>query len=82
MRPSRERLDFTVQLAKECNVDGVIWYQLRYCDTYNMEYFYFNRMMKDVGLPVLQLESEYDVEERGRLLNRVESFVESLGRRT
>ena len=82
MRPSRERLDFTVKLAKEFNVDGVIWYQLRYCDTYNMEYFYFSRMMKDVGLPILQLESEYDVEERGRLLNRVESFVESLGRRT
>lgn len=81
MRPSRERLDFTARLAKEFHVDGVIWYQLRYCDTYNMEFFYFNRLMKDVGIPLLQLESEYDVEERGRLLNRVESFVESLERR-
>ena len=81
MRPSRERIDLTVKLAKEFKVDGVIWYQLRYCDTYNMEFFYFNNIMKDAGLPVLQLESEYDVEERGRLLNRVEGFMESLERR-
>ena len=82
MRPSRERIDLTVKLAKDFEVDGVIWYQLRYCDTYNMEYFYFNNIMKELGFPVLQLESEYDVEERGRLMNRVESFMESLERRT
>jgi len=82
MRPSRERIDLTAKLAKDFEVDGVIWYQLRYCDTYNMEYFYFNNIMKELGFPVLQLESEYDVEERGRLMNRVESFMESLERRT
>jgi benzoyl-CoA reductase/2-hydroxyglutaryl-CoA dehydratase subunit BcrC/BadD/HgdB len=81
MRPSRERIDMVVNLAKEFKVDGVIWYQLRYCDTYNMEFFYFSTIMKEAGFPVLQLESEYDVEERGRLLNRIESFMESLERR-
>ena len=82
MRPSRERIDLTAKLARDFEVDGVIWYQLRYCDTYNMEYFYFNNIMKELGFPVIQLESEYDVEERGRLMNRVESFMESLERRT
>jgi len=82
MRPSRQRIDIVVKLAKEFKVDGVIWYQLRYCDTYNMEFFYFNTIMKGAGFPVLQLESEYDVEERGRLLNRIESFMESLEGRT
>jgi benzoyl-CoA reductase/2-hydroxyglutaryl-CoA dehydratase subunit BcrC/BadD/HgdB len=81
MRPSRERLDLVIKLAKEFRVDGVIWYQLRYCDTYNMEFFYFNNIMKEIGLPVLKLESEYDVEERGTLLNRIESFIESMERR-
>lgn len=81
MRPSRERIDIVVNLAKQFKVDGVIWYQLRYCDTYNMEFFYFSNIMKEAGFPVLQLESEYDVEERGRLLNRIESFMESLERR-
>jgi len=81
MRPSRERIDLVVKLAEEFKVDGVVWYQLRYCDTYNMEYFYFNNILKEAGFPVLQLESEYDVEERGRLLNRIESFMESLERR-
>jgi len=81
MRPSRQRIDLVVKLAKEFRVEGVIWYQLRYCDTYNMEYFYFNTIMKEGGFPVLQLESEYDVEEKGKLLNRIESFMESLGRK-
>jgi len=78
MRPSKERLDLVAGLAGEYAADGVIWYQLRYCDTYNMEFFYFNTMMKEAGIPVLQLESEYDVEERGTLLNRIEGFMESL----
>ena len=78
MRPSRERLDVVVELSREFKVDGIIWYQLRYCDTYNMEFFYFNNIMKERDIPVLQLESEYDVEERGRLMNRVESFMETL----
>jgi benzoyl-CoA reductase/2-hydroxyglutaryl-CoA dehydratase subunit BcrC/BadD/HgdB len=78
MRPSRERLDVVVELSRKFKVDGIIWYQLRYCDTYNMEFFYFNNIMKEQGIPVLQLESEYDVEERGRLMNRVESFMETL----
>ncbi len=81
MRPSRARLDLVVKLAREFKADGIVWYQLRYCDTYNMEFFYFNKIMKERGIPVLQLESEYDVEERGRLMNRVESFMETLDRR-
>jgi len=78
LRPSKQRLDLVARLAEQYAVDGVIWYQLRYCDTYNMEFFYFNTMMKKAGIPVLQLESEYDVEERGTLLNRIEGFMESL----
>ncbi len=78
MRPAKQRLDLIYRLAREYQVDGIIWYQLRYCETYNMEFFYFNKMMKESGLPLLQLESEYDVEERGTLLNRIEGFMESL----
>jgi benzoyl-CoA reductase/2-hydroxyglutaryl-CoA dehydratase subunit BcrC/BadD/HgdB len=81
MRPSKARLDLVAQLINAFNVDGVIWYQLRYCETYNMESFYFNTMMKKMGIPVLKLETEYDVEEKGGLLNRIESFIESLQRR-
>ena len=81
MRPSRERIDLVIKLANEFKVDGIVWYQLRYCDTYNMEFFYFNNAVKEAGFPVLQLETEYDVEERGRLANRIESFMESLRRR-
>lgn len=81
MRPSKARLDYVVELARQFAADGIIWYQLRYCETYTMEFYYFNTLAKNAGIPVLQLESEYDVEERGTLLNRIEGFIESLERR-
>ena len=79
MRESAEkRLDFIKGLAKEFNVAGVIWYQLLYCDTYDIESFYFAQELEKVGLPMLKLESEYDILDRGSLRTRIETFIETL----
>ncbi|MCP4611562.1 MAG: 2-hydroxyacyl-CoA dehydratase, partial [Planctomycetes bacterium] len=60
-RPSRERLDFIVELAKEYNVNGVIWYQLMYRDSYDIESYYFPRILhNEADLPMLKLSSYYD----------------------
>jgi benzoyl-CoA reductase/2-hydroxyglutaryl-CoA dehydratase subunit BcrC/BadD/HgdB len=80
-RPSRGRLDFLVKLAKEFNVDGVIWYQLMYRESYKLESYYFPDILKkETGLPMLTVESDYDNAEVGPLRTRIETFVESLRR--
>lgn len=80
-RPGRERLDFLVKLAKEFDVAGVIWYQLMYRESYKLESYYFPEILrKETGLPMLTVESDYDIAETGPLRTRIESFVESLRR--
>ena len=75
------RVDFIKNLAQEFKVDGVIWYQLKNCETYNAEAFYANKKLKEAGIPFLKIESEYDPGERGGLGTRIETFVETMERR-
>ncbi|MGB2582648.1 MAG: 2-hydroxyacyl-CoA dehydratase family protein, partial [Dehalococcoidia bacterium] len=76
-RPSRERLDYLIELAKDFNVDGIIWYQLMYRSSYDIQAFYFEKILKkELDIPMLKLESDYDVSERGPLRTRIETFVE------
>lgn len=78
-RPGRERLDFLVELAKEYRVDGVIWYQLMYRDSYDIESYYFPRILhEEVGLPMLKLASYYDNNEIGTFQNRIEAFIQMI----
>jgi benzoyl-CoA reductase/2-hydroxyglutaryl-CoA dehydratase subunit BcrC/BadD/HgdB len=76
-RPSRERLDYLIKLAKDFKVDGVIWYQLMYRSSYDIQAFYFEKMLtRELNIPMLKIESDYDVAERGPLRTRIETFAE------
>jgi len=78
-RPGRERLDFLVKLAKDFKVNGVIWYQLMYRDSYDIESFYFPDILrKETDLSMLKLTSDYDYSEVGPFRTRVEAFVETM----
>ncbi|MEE9400975.1 MAG: 2-hydroxyacyl-CoA dehydratase family protein, partial [Dehalococcoidia bacterium] len=59
------------------NVDGIIWYQLMYRSSYDIQAYYFERILKNaLGIPMLKLESDYDVSERGPFRTRIETFIE------
>ena len=76
-RPSRERLDYLIKLARDFNIDGIIWYQLMYRSSYDIQAFYFEKLLKkELDVPMLKVESDYDVSERGPLRTRIETFVE------
>ena len=76
-RPSRERLDYLIKLARDFSVDGIIWYQLMYRSSYDIQAFYFEKMLKkELDIPMLKIESDYDVSERGPLRTMIETFVE------
>lgn len=72
------RHDFILNLAKDFSVSGIIWYELLFCETYNVEAFAFARRMEGAGLPVLKLRSDYDALDRGPLRTRIEAFLETL----
>ena len=80
-RPGKERLDFLIKLAQDFRVDGVIWYQLMYRESYKTESYYFpDRLKKEVGIPMLTLESDYGPAETEPLRTRIETFIETIRR--
>lgn len=73
---ARPRFEFAMKLAKDFNAAGVIWYQIQYCESYDMEGYYFSEKMKEAGMPMIILESDYGILDRGQLKTRVETFIE------
>lgn len=78
-RPSKGRIETIRKFAEEFKVDGVIWYQLMYRDAYDMQSYYFEKILKEeTDLPMLKLESDYDTSEKGPMKTRIETFVKIL----
>ena len=77
MRDSaKRRLDNALALIDDFKVDGVIWYELTCCETYDSEAYYFSREMEEHGIPFLVLESDYTSADVGQLRTRIEAFFE------
>ncbi len=80
-RPATERGRFLIQLAKDFSVQGVIWYQLMYRESYKIESYYFPEVLKkETGLSMLTLESDYDPAETEQMRTRIETYVGSIRR--
>ena len=78
-RPGTERKEFAVKLAKDFNVDGVVWYQLMARETDDFESYWFPDVLKKgAGVPMLKLTSDYDSVERGQFSTKLETFVDSI----
>jgi benzoyl-CoA reductase/2-hydroxyglutaryl-CoA dehydratase subunit BcrC/BadD/HgdB len=80
--PNQERIDKVMDLAKEYHVNGVIQYMLQYCHGYNIEAIKLEHALKEAGIPVLKLETDYSEEDVGPLKMRIEAFLERLERLT
>jgi benzoyl-CoA reductase/2-hydroxyglutaryl-CoA dehydratase subunit BcrC/BadD/HgdB len=73
---AKKRLDFTLKLIKDFNVNGVIWYELLSCETYDSESYYFAEKLGERNIPMLILESDYGTADRGQIKTRIEAFIE------
>jgi benzoyl-CoA reductase/2-hydroxyglutaryl-CoA dehydratase subunit BcrC/BadD/HgdB len=76
--PNPERAEHVLELARNANADGVIHYALQFCTPYQMEASQVQRKLRDAGIPVLCLETDYGQEDSGQLRTRVEAFVEQI----
>jgi len=81
-KPPEGRFEFLLNKIRELNVAGIVWYELLYREAYDIDAFIFSRVLdKELGIPMLLLQSEYDDSENIIFRTRVEAFVESLERR-
>ena len=74
----RPRLQSVLGLIRDFEVSGVIWYQLLCCEFYDEESYYFQTLLRDHGIPVLTVESDYHALDSGPLRTRLAAFVETL----
>ena len=76
--PNTERLEHIVQMTRDLKADGVIHYGLSFCQPYAIEAFKVEKALKEAGIPMLSLETDYSMEDVEQLKTRVEAFVEML----
>jgi len=77
--PNTGRVDDILRLAKEYNVDGVIDVNLKFCCLYDTEGYTVEAALKEAGIPVLGIETDYDDGDAEQLRTRIQAFVEMLG---
>ena len=77
--PNTGRVDDILRLAKEYDVDGVIDVNLKFCCLYDTEGYTVEKALKDAGIPVLGIETDYTDADAEQLRTRIQAFVEMLG---
>lgn len=82
MKPLRERIMHAARLAQEYQVDGVIYYYLKFCPCYGLPKNEFVKEFQKLNLPVLEMPVDYSSGDEGQLRTRVEAFIEVLAERS
>lgn len=78
--PNDARIDDIIRLAKEYNADGVIDLNLKFCNLYDTEGYKVERALKETGIPVLGIETDYTDSDTQQLSTRIGAFIEMIGK--
>lgn len=76
--PNTERIDDIIRLVEETKADGVIDVNLKFCNIYDVEGELVEKALREKGIPVLGLETDYADQDAEQLKTRVGAFVEML----
>jgi benzoyl-CoA reductase subunit C len=74
-----ERFRHTLEMAKRFDVEAVIIFVLKFCDTHMFDAPQLEEELKGMGLPVLYLEWEHSLSGLAQLKTRIEAFIEMVG---
>jgi len=74
--PNEARIEDIKHLIKEYKIDGVILYNLSFCQPYEIEAFKIQNKLKDENIPVLIISTDYSSDDIAQLKTRVEAFIE------
>lgn len=76
--PNTGRIDDILRLAKEYKVDGIIDVNLKFCGLYDTEGYHVEKALKEAGIPVLGIETDYTDSDAQQLRTRISAFIEML----
>jgi len=72
------RGEHVLRLAREKDVDGVIFLYLKFCDPHAFDYPYMKEMLDSEGMPSMLFEIEDQLPSEGQFKTRCEAFIEML----
>jgi len=78
---NEDRINWLITKIKDYNINGVIYYVIRGCMSYGMEYTRVKKVLDGINIPVYYLDTEYTREDVGQMKTRVEAFLEMLTER-
>ncbi|MFC1507035.1 2-hydroxyacyl-CoA dehydratase subunit D [Thermoproteota archaeon] len=71
------RLNYVIATARESKSQGLLYYNLKSCDTYRSEFREFEEdVKKELGIPSLLIETEYSPADIGTTRTKIEAFLE------
>ena len=73
------RLNYVIAAARESKSQGLLYYNLKSCDTYRSEFKEFEEdIKKELEIPSLLIETEYSPADIGTTRTKIEAFLEML----
>ena len=78
MTPDGDRMALLRRLVREYKADGVVEVDLQACTPYCVESYSVRKLMEELGLPYLAVETDYSGADAGQLSTRLEAFLEML----
>lgn len=74
----QRRAQHILRLAKEYNVQGIIYSVLKFCDPYQYDFPIMRDKLEGAGFPVLKIDREHVAAGIGQISTRVQAFLEML----
>jgi len=78
MTPNPIRFELLKKLVKEYKIDGIVEIDLQCCTPYIIESHSVKNEMRKLGMPYIQIETDYSESDIGQLSTRLEAFLETL----
>jgi benzoyl-CoA reductase/2-hydroxyglutaryl-CoA dehydratase subunit BcrC/BadD/HgdB len=78
MTPNEQRIDRILDLVRDYQVDGVVYYTLQFCHAYNIERLRVQQALRRDRVPMLSIESDYGDADAEQIGVRVEAFLEMI----
>ncbi len=73
-----KRLENLKQLIHDFKAQGVIYHSLRYCDPFTFKAVETKNVLRQEGIPLLEIHTEYAGSDYEAIRTRVEAFIEML----
>lgn len=78
MSPNHKRMELLPELVEEFKVDAVVEVVLQTCHSYSIETRAVKKLITNIGIPYMAMETDYSDSNIGQIKTRIAAFMEML----